>query len=137
MGLKFTVTKEDVLRTKVLKPGWYTFDIKDITEEQSKSDSESNNIVVKLVVTDGAKLPSGSPSTGVPVTMWFSEKFKGEAAISFAAAISGKTMKEIEETGVDMDNVENLKGRKIKGNVENGEYKGKATNTVVRFEAVK
>ena len=130
--MKFETTKEDILASKVLKPGWYVFEIKDITEKQSKGDG-SDLVEVKLIVTSGTNLASGGPSTGVPVRMWISEKFKAESAITFANVLAGKPADYAEPVAVDLDNA---RGKKVKGYVVNGEYKGKATNNIDRFGPV-
>lgn len=125
----FETTKEDILASKVLKPGWYIFEIKDYTEKSAKTDG-SDLAEIKVVVTSGSPLGNGTPSTGVPVRVFISEKFKAENAITLFNVLAGKRPDWNEPVKVNMENV---RGKKVKGYVVNGEYKGKPTNNIERF----
>lgn len=128
----FETSKEDILASKVLKPGWYVFEIKSIDEKAAKTDG-SDMAEIKFVVASGANLATGGPSTGVPVRMFISEKFKSEAAITFMNVLAGKPPDHAEPVKID---VTNAIGKKIKGNVVNGEYRDKITNNIERFGPV-
>jgi hypothetical protein len=77
MPLNFTVSREDILRSKVLDPGWYKARVTKVTQETAKSDGESTNTWVDFVVLAGPAQKDGSSPKDVPVRRCFSEKAPG------------------------------------------------------------
>jgi hypothetical protein len=83
------ITPQDVKAQKLVRPGWYPVQIKDVKSELA-SDKSSNNTRVDVEGLDG-------DAAGVPVPTWFSEKFT-QGAIPFVKATGGRVT---EEEGVD------------------------------------
>ena len=130
--MKFETTQEDILSSKILKPGWYIAELKDYTEKQAKGgDSEVTEF--KFIITSGPNLANGTPAIGVPVRFWISEKFMGEAAITFLNVTAGKNPDYDKPVEVNMPNA---RGKKYKLNIENGSYQNKPTNVIARFGAL-
>lgn len=121
MALKLNLTREDILQGKVVPPGWYLCNIKDVTQEKAKS-SDSWNYVLYFSIADG-------PHKDVPLKFWISEKAPGVVA-PLIEIFTGKEM----QAGVDYD-LESMKGKQIRVNVKNDEYNGRLTNKVDGFKA--
>src|ERR1022692_184695 len=123
MAIKVNLTREDILQGKVISPGWYLLNIKDVTQEQAKSDSSSTNIVVSFTIADG-------PAKDTPLKIWFSEKALGTIA-GFLKALTGEEV----VVGTDYD-IESCKGKQVRGKVVNDEYKGRMTNKIDAFKSI-
>jgi hypothetical protein len=123
MAIKVNLTREDILQGKVVSPGWYLCNIKDVTQEQAKSDASSTNTVVSFNIADG-------PFKDTPLKIWFSEKAPG-TIIGFIEALTGKEI----QPGVEYD-VESAKGKQLRCKVINDEYKGRITNKIDAFKGV-
>jgi hypothetical protein len=91
MAIRMNITPQDVKAQKIVRPGWYPVEIKEVKEELA-SDKESTNVRVNVEGLDG-------DAKGVPVPTWFSEKFT-QGAIPFVKATGGRVD---EESGIDPD----------------------------------
>jgi hypothetical protein len=111
----FRITRSDMLRSKIVEPGWYLCEIIDITEEPSKK-GDSTNIVVSFKISEG-------PFADVPLKTWFSEKAMG-MAVPFVNACGF----EVSEDGGDFNIDESYVGKKLKVEVVTGEYDGRPQN---------
>jgi hypothetical protein len=82
--MRMQITPDDFKRAKLIKPGWYPFLIKEMTEELN-SKKDATNIVLDTECAD-----KESEFFGVPVKHWISEK--GVAmpggGVSFAKALN-------------------------------------------------
>lgn len=91
MAIRMNITPQDVKSQKLVRPGWYLVEIKEVKQEMA-SDKSSYNTRVDVEGLDG-------DAKGVPVPTWFSEKF-AQGAIPFVKATGGRVS---EEDGVDPD----------------------------------
>jgi len=91
MAIRMNITPQDVKAQKLVRPGWYPVEIKEVKQELA-SDKSSYNTRVDVEGLDG-------DAAGVPVPTWFSEKFT-QGAIPFVKATGGRVS---EEEGVDPD----------------------------------
>lgn len=123
MPLSFTITREDMLRSKVLEPGWYKMFIKNVTQEPAGTDGSTNTILDHVVVQDG-------PFKDVPVRRWFSEKAPG-FAVPLLIACGAK----VGESGGTF-NMESCKGKTVMAYVENDMYQGRPTNKITDYRPV-
>lgn len=119
MPLTFSISREDMLRSKVVEPGWYNCIIKGVSQEAASTDG-STNTIVDFVVIDG-------PQKDVPLRRYFSEKAPGFAVNFFKACGA-----QIGEQGATFD-VEKSIGRKMQVFVKNEEYGGSMRNRVEDF----
>ena len=68
---RFVFSKEDLLASEQLPAGWYTLDVKAISDwTKGSRDPTSNNVIADFTV-------AGPIKVGVPVRHWFSEKVLG------------------------------------------------------------
>jgi hypothetical protein len=81
--LKFTITDEDVLREKMVKPGWGPVLITDVRVELTAK-KDSNNLIV-----EGEYADKNSEFYRVPFIAWLNEKVKNAQGgmVSFARAL--------------------------------------------------
>ena len=91
MAIRMNITPADAKAQKIVRPGWYPVEVKEVKHERA-SDKESMNVRVDIEGLDG-------DAKGVPVPTWFSEKF-AQGAIPFVKATGGRVT---EEEGVDPD----------------------------------
>lgn len=117
----FRISREDLLRGKVIPPGWRASVIKAVTQKVAKTDG-STNTVVTFVVDDK------SPFDGVPVDRVFSEKAPGFAE-GFASAVLGRPIK-LEGEEFDFDRAV---GKQIKVYYTNEKYQGRMVNRAEDF----
>jgi len=122
MPLTFVITKEDMLRTKIVDPGWYKTTIKKITQEAAKTDG-STNTWIDLTIAEG-------PHANVPLRRVFNEKAPG-FAIPFIQALGGK----VTEEGGTFD-MEKAVGKQILAYVKTGMYLDKPQNQVEDFRPI-
>ena len=120
---RLSLTPQDVLRSKILKPGIYTFEVSAVNEETNKA-GDAQNIVVDFVGVEGM-------AQGVPVRVWFSEKAPG-MAVPFIKALGG-SVSETESTSFEFAQAT---GRKVRLQIENEKYMGKLQNTVAGYAPV-
>jgi hypothetical protein len=117
---KITISKEDLLRGKVLDPGWYAVSISDVQDKTSKKGDSINTTVFFDVIQEG-------PFTGCKLFRLFNEKAPG-FAIPFIEAITGK---KLEEEGTY--DLKAAIGRQIMVYVKNEIYEGAMQNRVEGF----
>lgn len=114
------MTKEDVLQTALLTPGWYPCLVSDYAEKASKGDASLNRNIT-LRVSEG-------PSEGVQLKTLFNEKF-APLLPDYVRAFGADY-----EEGKTFD-LEDTKGKKILVHVKRGEYNGRPQNEVDGFRA--
>jgi len=119
---RVTFSNEDILRSKIIPPGWYKLLVKSMSEEQAGTDG-SDLFVYKNII-------QGGNYEGVPLRFQISEKAMG-FGIPYLVA-GGVDVK----PGVAVDLNDNV-GKVIEGFVQRGEYKGKPTNELVDFRVPK
>ena len=123
MPSPFRISKEDLLRSKIVQPGWYTANIKAVTQKAAKTDG-STNTVVSFVIKGGA-------FDGVPLDRVFSEKSPGFAE-NFVTAIQGRKPK---AEGEDFD-FDRAVGKDIRVYVTNDKYAGRLVNRAEDFAPI-
>ena len=121
MPLSFVITREDVLRTKTIEPGWYKVIVKNVTQEPAKTDG-STNTWIDMTIAEG-------PNKDVPLRRNFNEKAPG-FALPFIVALGGT----ISDQGATFD-MERAKGKSLMVYVSNGMYNNKLQNNVDDFKA--
>lgn len=122
MPLSFVITREDMLRSTVIEPGWYKVLITKVLQEPAKTDG-STNTWIDMVIQEG-------PRKDVPLRKNFSEKAPG-FAIPFLAALG----KKIGDQGGTVD-MEQAKGKTLLVYVKNGMYNNQMQNQVEDFKPV-
>ncbi len=123
MSLPFNITREDLLRSKLVTPGWY--DAKVVTVEQvpAKTDGSTNtNVEIRIL---------GGGFEGVLIKRTFSEKAPS-FAISFIEAVTGKP---IGADGGQFD-IEKSVDVKLKAYIKNEEYQNRMVNRAEDFRAI-
>ena len=119
---KMTITEEDLLRSKIVTPGWYKAVVKDINQEQA-ADGQSLNTIVDIIVTEDGEFK------GVPLKRYFSEKAPG-FSVTFFEACGAKIAAGSSYAW------EPCKGKTLQVYVINGEYRGRKTNVAEDFRPV-
>lgn len=123
MPSPFRINKEDVLRSQVVKPGWYLMTVENVSQGPGTNDPNSITTTVNLKIEEGEY-------AGVPLRVWFNEKAAGRATPFIQAVFHQKV-----EEGVDLD-FDAAIGRKVKGYVVNDKWNNQITNKVADFMAV-
>jgi hypothetical protein len=118
MGTKLTVTKEDVLATTLLNPGWYPITVMGYSEKAAGTDGSLNRFI-EFLIDDG-------PQQGVKLRAVFNEKF-APLLPDYVTACGAKY-----EVGVSMD-LEETKNLKLMAHVKRGEYNGRPNNEIDGF----
>jgi len=118
MAKKMTFSQQDILRSKLLPPGWYPLLVKSMAEEQAGTDGSD------LFVYD-CRVETG-PFKDVPLRFQISEKAPGFGIDFFEAC--GNVI----QPGVQQDMGIPV-GKHIDGYVQRGEYKGRPNNNLVAF----
>jgi len=127
----FQVTREDMLRSKVLDPGWYPVIIKKVSQEKAKSDGgQSTNTWIDMTVLGGPDQQDGSRPNDTPLRRCFSEKAPG-FIIPYLQACGASVKTE----GGNYD-IEKSIGKKIQAYVKNRLWEGNLQNDVVDFRAL-
>jgi len=125
MPINVSISKEDLLRSKIVKPGVYVLLVKDITQRVGKSDPDTQTTVFRFVIEDG---PDKS-GIGVPIDYYVGEKSWGFQR-DFLEKLFGKP---IPDEGIGNLDLEPTKGRKIKGYIKTEKYNGRDTNKIDGF----
>lgn len=112
-------SKDDLLRGKIVDPGWYDAKVYDIKEYAAASDG-SQNWDIHLRIIDG-------PFDGVPIKRTFNEKAPG-FAIKYAEAFGFKT----DPNGGEIP-LMNTNGKNVRIYIKNELYNGRMTNKVEDF----
>lgn len=115
---RVTFGQDDILRAKLLTPGWYPVRVTKFSEEQASTDG-SALYVYELKV-------EGGPFGGVPLRSQISEKALG-MGIEFLESCGFEV-----KPGVPLE-LDKCVGKKIDVFVQRGEWKGKANNQVAQF----
>ena len=131
MPLFIKVTETDMLRGRVLVPGWYKARIEKVSQEVAKSDGESMNTWVDMTVVAGPQQKDGATPEKTPLRRCFSEKAPS-FAIPFLKALSKGNLP---PAGGAFD-VEKAVGREVMVYVKNREYEGNLQNDPADFRAV-
>jgi hypothetical protein len=125
--MPFSVTKQDLLRSKVVTPGVYLLTIKSIKEGPGKNDPQSTVTTVEMEIKSGPD----TKAVGVPISYWLSEKAPG-MAVGFLEAVSGK---KVPEDGMSVPDWSPYIGREVKAFIKNEMYNNRPTNKVDGFMA--
>jgi hypothetical protein len=120
MASRVTFSTDDILRSKIIPPGWYDLLVKSMSEEQAGTDG-SDLFVYKVIVQSG-------DMQGVPLRFQISEK-----GLSFGVEFLQACGQEI-KNGVPVE-LAKVVGANIEGFVQRGEYKGRPTNELVSFRS--
>src|ERR1700691_3002436 len=115
---RVTFGNDDILRSKLLTPGWYPVRVHNVEEQQASTDG-SALYVFELKV-------EGGPFAGVPLRNQISEKALG-MGIEFIECCGFEV-----KPGVPLE-LDKLVGKAVDAFVQRGEYKGKPNNQVVSF----
>lgn len=123
-----TITKRDMLRSKILTPGWYRVKVENIGEKTSNDQKSINYPVESTVICnadDGSEEFAGVPLGG-PGSWMFNSK-----AMGFALGFVKSLGEEVDETKEEQKfNLSGAEGKLIEVFVENGEYEGRIQNKV-------
>lgn len=123
MAIPVSFSPEDLLRGKIITPGWYLAKIKSVGSKPSK-DGGSTNYPVEFVLLKEAD--SGSEEfSGVPVTGNFNSKAMGFSQGFFKALMGGAEL----ESGKNYD-IEAAQGEMIEVFIENDQYEGRMVNRI-------
>lgn len=118
---KLSISKSDILRSKLVKPGWVPIVVAKVSYEPAKSDGgASMNHVLDHEVTEGE-------FAGVPLRDWINEKAPG-TGLGFLRACAFK----ITDEGGDFS-LEQTVGKKLMARIENQEFGGRFVNSVVDY----
>ena len=124
--MRVKITAEDLLKSKIVPPGWYTAEIKQCDEKPANTD-KSQNWTYHFVITEG-------DYKGVKIYKTFNEKAAGRF-VPLLKALGTTVPKE----GTDFD-PQRLIGKTLRINVVNELYLGDMKNQIAEFaplEAVK
>ena len=118
MSTPISFTASDMLRDKLVDPGWYNVQIDDVIEAPSK-DGGSTNYKMETTIINSAD--GSTEFAGVPLVWYFNSK-----AISFAMGF-------LQALGVQVEpdkryDLAQSKGQKVQIWVTRGEYDGRPKN---------
>lgn len=125
--LKFTVTREDMLRSKIVDPGWYKAKVSNVTQEPSNA-GDSTNTWIHFTILGGPPQKDKSNIVDTPVRRCFSEKAPG-FIVPFLIACGAN----VTEDGGDFD-LEHARGKEMMIYIKTGMYEGKPQNNVEDFK---
>ena len=129
MPTKLTITKEDLLKSKILEAGWYSAKVRGTTTKPAGTDG-STVYTVEMIVIGGPNQKDGGSPIGVPLYKTYSEKAPG-FAVKFFQVLGAKIDPNKASTEVDFDGT---KDRELKVFVKNDLWKGVMRNVVEDFE---
>jgi hypothetical protein len=115
------ITREDLLRGRVVTPGWYKMKIKAIEDTAAGTDGSTNTNVSLVIIQPGDFLD-------VPLKRVFNEKAPG-FAVTFIQSITGKRL---DSSGGSFD-LSNAIGREVYGYIKTGVWQGRPRNEVDDF----
>lgn len=127
MPMNFGVSKEDLLRSKVVPPTWYLCTVKNISQGPGTNDPSSTTTTIELIIKDAPD----KQYLGVPLRYWLSEKAAG-LSVAFLEAVSGK---KIPDGGLNLDLAACI-GRDVKVYVTNEKYRNRLQNVCQDFAPV-
>jgi hypothetical protein len=116
---RITLTKEDIMKVKIVIPGWYQILCK--TYEQQQAGTDGSDLHVWQFQIEG-----DSPYAGVIVRLSASEKFYSNEVVEFLE-VAGQL-----KPGVPIE-ADKLVGTHLEGYIQRGEYKGRPQNQFVGF----
>lgn len=121
-----TITKEDLLRGKILEAGWYQAEVKEIVEEVAKSGNSTNHVVDFVVIS--------GPSAGVPLSTWLNDSptSKGRAFVPYLTAFGVDLNDRTIGSGKTFD-TDATKGKKLDIYVQPSTYDGRPVNKIMDF----
>jgi hypothetical protein len=125
---RLTITKEDLLKSKILEPGWYKVKITNATSKPASTDG-SIVYTLEMVVTSGPKQKDGAMPAGLKLFRTYSEKAPG-FAVKLFQALGAKIDP---EKGAEVDFASTV-GRELGAYVKNDLYKGVMKNVVEDFQ---
>jgi hypothetical protein len=120
---KIRVTREDMLRSKTVKPGWYRATVKRVGEKPAKTDGSTTWPIDFTLLSEGE-------FQGVPVSTVFSEKAPG-FAIKFIEACGGK----VGPDGGEME-LSRAEGKELEIFIDNDLYDGRLTNKIKDYRSI-
>ena len=123
-AIPFSITREDLLRGKVVSPGWYPLFIKTVIKGEAKTDGSMKVDVTFVVTADG-------PFKDVPVPRTFSEKAPG-FTVPFIEAVSKKKI-DLDKGGTF--DLAVAQGKKVWGYIKNEMYQNHLVNRVEDFRS--
>jgi len=129
---KLTITKEDLLKSKILEPSWYSAKVRGTATKPAGTDG-STVYTVEMIVTGGPNQKDGSSPIGVPLYKTYSGKAPG-FAVKFFQVLGAQIDPNKASTDVDFDAA---KDREIKVFIKNDLWKGVMRNVVEDFEPLK
>lgn len=115
-------SNDDILRGKIIEPGWYILELGQLDEKMSK-DGNSTNWTFDATILANAETGS-TDFAGVPLAVRFNSKAKG-FMVGFFSALMGEEVK----AGQRFD-LGSAVGKKIVANVINDTYEGRVVNKV-------
>lgn len=116
-------SQEDILRSKLIEPGWYILALGHSSEWEDSKKGDSQNLTVDAKVVQNAD-NGDTTFAGVPVTIRFNTKAKG-FAVGFFSALTGTEA----GTGQRYDFAA-VSGRKIVAFIGNDLVEGRQVNKV-------
>lgn len=115
--------ESDLLRSKIVTPGWYRLDLSTVSEWTPTKDQQSNNCLIEATIVCNAD--NGEKEfAGVPVTIQFNDKPKARGFIEgFLRAL-----------GVDVApgryDLAAASGKQVDAMVENETFEGRIRNRI-------
>jgi len=119
-----TITKRDILRSKIVTPAWYRVHVEEVGEKTAKSGTSQNYPVEGTILfnaDNGSKEFEGVPTPG---NWMFNEKAIG-LAVDFLKACGA----EVDLEGGRFE-LSDAVGKDIDVFIGNGVYEGKTQNTI-------
>jgi hypothetical protein len=116
-------TESDLLRNKIVSPGWYRLELGLVSEWSPSKDQQSNNCTIEAVILHNAD-NGDKEFAGVPLTLRFNDK---KTARGFIEGF-------LRSLGVDVTaqryDLAAAFGKQIDAFVENGTFEGRIKNDV-------
>lgn len=128
---KMRYTKEDLLKSKPIEPGWYPAECTGYEVKPSKGEDKSTNWTFAFKFLEDAKDSRGNDLGGAKVYRLFNEKGMGFAA-SFIEVITGQPAN-VEGGEFDPDEA---RGKRLMVYVTNEMYQGRMQNRVEDFRPI-
>ena len=123
--MRVRITKDDLLKTQLLEPGWYPCEITGYTEETSKKGDSVNMIPTFIVI--------GSKGKGAVLRTWFNEQ--GTVYMKNFLESIGAKMGSDGDFDVDLSE-KTLKGKRLQVYITRGEYQGKGQNSATDYRPI-
>ena len=118
--MKLRITRDDLLKSKIVEPGWYPTEVAEVKEAPTKAGDSTNwNVTLRI--------QAPVEFAGVTVIRTFNEKGAG-FAINFLKACGAV----ISEEGAEFD-MQAAIGRKIMTYIKTEEYQGTPKNRAEDF----